>query len=117
MPTGLFNSPNSETPATPQIGPRRAINQAYQIVFLADDTPIRFPFVIVPLGCSVAVRGDNGSGANANPAFVGDNPQELNQTITPDTEINYPSDNLGQIWAMGKAGDGLIAYVRGNALP
>jgi hypothetical protein len=82
--------------------------------------PMRFPSVIVPLGCSSVLRGGNGSQPNAGNVFVGEYPDQLLDigriTISPDTEIAYPVDNLGQIFCAGAAGDGLIATVRGAAL-
>ena len=83
-------------------------------------SPAHFPAVIVPLGCSVTLRGGNGTQPNTANVFVHEYPDGLTQPgriiISPDTEISYPVDNLSQIWAAGAVGDGLIATVRGAAL-
>lgn len=83
-------------------------------------TPQRFPSVIVPLGCSVVLRGGNGTAPNTGNVFIAEYPDQLTQpgriTISPDTEISYPVDNLGSIWCAGAVGDGLIATVRGAAI-
>ena len=38
----------------------------------------------------------------------------LGDPITKDTEINYPVDSTGQIWAMGTQGDTLTISLRGG---
>jgi hypothetical protein len=80
----------------------------------------RFPPVIVPLGCSVSLRGGNGTAPNAYNVYAAAHAEQLTQNsrvqISPDTEINYPCDNLTQIVAAGVPGDGLTAYIRGSAI-
>ncbi|HMG85589.1 MAG TPA: hypothetical protein VK574_07590 [Terracidiphilus sp.] len=122
-PTGLTNSKedNLGTAAGNMVGPRGAIFAVIQITFAASNQPIQFPQYLVPLGCSVSLRGDSGVGANAAIVFAAANPSALQPggrraSITPDTEITYPVDNVGQIWAMGTAGDGLLATIRGGAI-
>lgn len=120
MPTGLKNSPDFGKPAGTNVGPRAAICDSYQIVFANTNQPINFPSVIVPLGCSVSLRGVNGGTPNLGVAFAARYPVALQSTrhatITPDTEVSYPADNLNEIWAMGTAADGLVATIRGNPL-
>ena len=120
MPTGLKNTPAANLGRATNVGPRGAICDSYQIVFAATNQPVNFSSVIVPLGCSVSLRGVNGSNPNLGVAFAGPYPAALSSgrraNITPDTEITYPVDNLNQIWCMGAQNDGLIATIRGSAL-
>lgn len=122
MPTGLNNSKDEANLGTAvNVGPRKAIFAVIQITFAASNQPLRFPQYLVPLGCSVSLRGDSGVGVNAAVVFAAANPGALQPggrraSITPDTEITYPVDDIGQIWAMGTAGDGLLATIRGGAV-
>jgi hypothetical protein len=80
----------------------------------------RFPPVIVPLGCSVSIRGGNGVQPNAYNAYAAPYVEQLigngRVQISPDTEISYPCDNLNEIVCAGVPGDGLTAYIRGSAI-
>jgi hypothetical protein len=120
MPTGLKNSPINSEPVS-HIGPRAAICDTYQVVFTVANQPIQALPVIVPLGCSVAIRGVTLQGVNQGVVAVSNNPAGLYSSaariITPDTEISFPVDRLSQIWAMGaNVGDGLVITVSGAAL-
>lgn len=121
MPTGLNNTPQLGRPSSgSNVGPRKAICDSYQIVFAATASPVNFPPVIVPSGCSVALRGVNGSTPNLGVAFAGRYPTAViggrRFAITPDTEQSYPANNLAEIWAAGTIGDGLVATIRGQAI-
>ena len=121
MPTGLFNSPKNTAIPLAKTQTRRAINQNYQMIFAQTNLPQRFPGVIVPPGLSVSLRGQNGSPAgNSASCYASSNFNNVKgpkaYTITPDTEIDYPADNLAQIWVMGTAGDGVIASIRGHSI-
>jgi hypothetical protein len=125
MPTGLTNSPGLDDTTQKLLGlaqslPRAAINISVQRVF-ANASPIRLPALIVPPGGSVTIRGNNGTTqGNTKSVFVALRSEDLQgaqgYTITPDTEISYPVDNLSQIYASGTAGDGIIVSVRGAAI-
>jgi hypothetical protein len=116
MPTGLANSPgmNATTLGTPTI-PRTAINQSHRLTFAATGVSQNFQPMHVPAGCSVYIRGNS---TNVGVAYVAVNRETLavglGDPVTKDTEINYPVDNTGQIWAMGTAGDGLTVSIRGG---
>jgi len=127
MPTGQSNSPQvknalSGIPTKPTgLLPRGAINVSLPIIFQADDVPQHCPPFQVPIGASVNVRGSNGTNAgNSEPCFIGTNKEELSngggRQVTPDTEIFFPVDNTVQVWARGKAGDGVQVYVTGNPI-
>lgn len=81
---------------------------------------VRFPPVVVPLGCTVAIRGGNGVRPNAYTAYAANYAEQLagNQRvqITPDTEISFPCDNLQEIICAGVPGDGLTVTIRGEQL-
>jgi hypothetical protein len=123
MPTGLSNSPVTEaekvfgigaTSPTPSI-PRAAINRSVTMTFAATGVAQIFPPVHVPSGCSVYIRGGSG---NTGIARVATDRETLSvglgDPITKDTEINYPVDNTGQIWAVGTQGDSLTISLRGG---
>jgi len=99
--------------------PRGAINEVVQIIFAATNVPQRFPPLAVPPGVGVSLRGVNGATVNTNDAYVARYQDSLNgagrMVIAPSfsTSVSYPADNLGQIWCMGTAGDGLLASIAG----
>lgn len=128
MPTGLTNSPgiiggeSLSKPAPTQ--PRGAINQWQRVIFAVSGVPQVAQPVFVPPNCLVYIRAHNGTLAgNQHVCRVATNPQALSggiagtggNAITPDTEINFPVDNHGQIWAVGTALDGIIISNRANA--
>ena len=109
-------------PILTETQPRESVNIRFQLVFAADNTPIRCPGFIVAPGLTVTLKGVNGVTANAHNAFVGETPEELAttaaQVVLPaaDVQVNYPVDNLAEIWCMGKAGDGLLITVTGASV-
>jgi hypothetical protein len=116
MPTGLKNSPPlGQGLVSSQ--PRKAINFTIPLIFQATGVPITFPGLIVPEGLSVSLRGATALGVNASIVRVAENREGLQsgggRIITPDTEISFPVDHLGQVWAVGTLNDGLIATISG----
>ena len=97
--------------------PRKAVNFSYRLVLAATGVPQQFPGLIVPVGLSVTLRGHNGANGNANLVRVAVTQDGLEggggRAVTPDTVISFPVDHMGQVWAVGTAGDGLIADVSG----
>jgi hypothetical protein len=132
MPTGLNNSPQGLTDSGGIIGagakpgsgaliPRSAINQSVRMIFAVTGVAQVSQPVHVPANCNVYIRAHNGTASgNTAPARVALNPEGLalgsssGDVVTPDTEINYPVDNLAQIWGVGTAGDGLIISIRAS---
>jgi hypothetical protein len=121
MPTGLTNSPKT-LGGLPNIGPmppRSAINRTFNVIITTTGVPQPCPAVAVEPGANVSVRGSNGTNAG-NAALVrtalyrGALSGQGGDPITPDTEINYPIDNTGQIWVVGTAGDGIAIAIRAN---
>lgn len=104
--------------------PRNAVNIVIQLIFAATNVPQKFPAVKVPLGLTVGLTGTNGSAANAQNAYAASYPENLTgvgrvvipPSISPESEVQYPADNLGQIWVMGTQGDGVVATIRGAAI-
>jgi hypothetical protein len=117
MPTGLNNSPQLPTAPLSQTQPRKAINHTVTLILKSTGVPQKFPGLVVEFGLSVALRGHNGTTGNAAAVRVATYPEALSgsngRVITPDTEIGFAVDHLGQVWAVGTAGDGLIATVSG----
>jgi SH3-like domain-containing protein len=98
--------------------PAPSVNYSFKIVFATTGVPQVFPSLRIAPGWAVSVRGNNGTtGGNANAIYVARKRSALllptqTETVTPDTEISFPVDNVGQIWAVGTAGDGAIVSVR-----
>lgn len=113
-------------PAPPlvEMQPRNAVNIVLQLIFAATGVPMKFPAIRVPAGLTVGLTGTNGSAANAQSAYAASYPENLTgigrvvvpPSISPQNEVQFPADNLGQIWVMGTAGDGVVATIRGAAI-
>lgn len=97
--------------------PRAAVNVTLPITIAADNTPMKLPGLQVPAGLGVSLRGATKLGANVSVVRVSTDPDELRQgggrVITPDTEIGFPCNHLGELWYMGTAADGLIVTISG----
>lgn len=98
--------------------PRRAVNFQYRMIFAATGVPQQFPALVVPMGLSVTLRASNSTLAgNAGMVRVAATQDGLDggagRAISPDTVISFPVDHMAQIWAVGTAGDGIIADVSG----
>jgi hypothetical protein len=101
--------------------PHKATNITIQLIFAQTNVPQKFPAVVIPPGLSAALMGTNGTGANAQQAYVADYPEKLtgagrvvvSPSVSASAEVTYAADNLGTIWAMGTAGDGILASIRG----
>jgi hypothetical protein len=117
----------AKPPAPPQLTelqPRNAVNIVIQLIFAATGVPMKFPAVAVPPGLTVGLTGTNGTVANTANAYAASYPENLTQagrvvippTLSPQSEVQFPADNLGQIWVMGTAGDGVVATIRGAAI-
>ena len=120
MPVGLFNSlagqPNQpgQHPTSHQV-----VNDSFRLVLAATGVAQLVPSLRVPPNCTVNIRGHNGTGAgNSATITVGPYKESLggpsSYPITPDTEIWYPASDIGRIWVVGTAGDGVIVSVRQN---
>lgn len=113
--TGFAGIPTRSSQGTPT---SQSVNYSFKIVFAATGVPQAFPPLKIAPGWAVSVRGNNGTtDGNANAIYVARNRSALllpsqTQTITPDTEISFPVDNVGQIWAVGTEGDGAIVSIR-----
>jgi hypothetical protein len=128
MPTGLKNSPGLTgsggvigAGAMPRTGlvPRKAINYSVRMIFAVTGVPQVSQAIYVPPGTSVSIRAHNGlPTGNTAPCRVAQSREELllsatsGDVITPDTSISFPVDNLGQVWAVGTAGDGIILSIQ-----
>jgi hypothetical protein len=105
---------------TPSL-PRAAINIQSQLVFAATGVPQALPVIHVPADCIVYIRAHNGTTGNAQNCRIAMSREELiagnamGSTLTPNTEVPFPVDHLGQIWAVGTAGDGIIARINASS--
>jgi hypothetical protein len=99
---------------------RGALNISTRMIFAATGVPQVSQPIFVPPGCNVYVRGSNGTPAgNTGPVRIGLSREAVSGTqgdvIFGTTDVSFPVDNTGQIWAAGAAGDGLIIAVRSVA--
>ena len=116
-PTGLVNSPNAPGSAASQLlnGTQNSVRQ-FVMILSATGVVQAMQYGVVPPGHTVLVRGHNGGAGNTNNVRVSRWAESLGSiggnSITPDTEIVFPVDNLCNIFAVGTAGDGLIITVQ-----
>lgn len=114
---GIFNSPKNPIPYKQNVlVPQGAINITLPVILLATNTPQPCVPYQVPRQAVVNIRAANGTNTgNQFSVYVGQSPSECMGTsarqISPDSEINYPVDNTGQIWVRGTAADGIQVYV------
>jgi len=119
-PQGLRDSTQplgKNTGGVPPYLNKKNINRTFKAVIATTGVPQPLPPVNVENAASVAIRGYNGTTGNAQPVWSGLHRESVTplgqgDPITPDTEINYPVDNLGQIWICGTAGDGVVVSIR-----
>jgi hypothetical protein len=117
-PTGFRNSPGV---AFKPGFLTRSINQSVYVILNATGVPQQAPPINVPAGTLVSIRAHNGAnGGNVATVRISHQPELLGSTdgdpITPDSDISWPCDNLGQIWVVGTAGDGIrISIQAGRA--
>jgi len=115
---GLINAPGLA--AKPGFMPT-SVNQSVYVILGATGVPQQAPPINVPGGTLVSIRAHNGTNAgNANIVRISRQPELLGEIdgdpITPDSDISWPCDNLGQIWVVGTAGDGIrISIQAGRA--
>lgn len=109
-------SQNSATPAPQRVQSVQPVNRIFTIVFGAANTPQPAPGYIVPEGCTVRVRANNGTTAgNAGVVFLAEYREALTGglgiPLAPLDDVAYPVKNLAQIWAMGAKNDGIVISV------
>jgi len=101
--------------------PRGAINTTHQLIFATTGVPVPAQWIKVPQGSSVYIRASNGTTVGNVAGVRVAISRELLSTanggdfIANNTEIYYPVDNTGQIWAVGTAADGVAIAIRANA--
>jgi len=93
------------------------VRWTYQFIVAANNTPQPGPCYLVPPGCVVRLRGNNGQAAgNTKPVFVAEYREKLanNQgaPIYPSDDIQMQIDNLAKLWFMGTAADGVVISVQ-----
>jgi hypothetical protein len=95
------------------------VNWSFLLVFAATNVPQPIPGYLVPDGASVRVRANNGGAGNAQAVFVANNPDvlraNLGTPLLPLDDVAFPVRNTAHVWAMGKAGDGVIVAVSSNS--
>ena len=97
--------------------PGPAVQTQIQMVFAATKVPQQFPNQIISPGQSVVLYTVNGSTVNANPSSVAKYPEALwtsSARLCPagaDVSIPMTVNSLGEIWAAGTEGDGLLAVI------
>lgn len=102
--------------AEEQPGP--PLYETFQLIFKATNVPQSFPAFQIPPGGSVTLYPTTNTGVNANASQVASRASELGTSaarIIPagaDVAISIAVDNLGNIWTMGTANDGMLAVVQ-----
>ena len=101
-------------------------NILFHVLLDATSFPKRAPSITVPPGCTVYVRGHNGTAlGNSAPVFVAnsleqvsggiatDVPAKNNQVVNPNTQVGFPCESTDEIWVTGNAGDGVTISILG----
>jgi hypothetical protein len=93
-----------------------SINYTFGVTFAVDDVAVQLEGFEVPPGASVYVRG---LPSNTVPAFVATRPDWVSDAsrrsaLGPTTAVPFPVANLREIWAAGKAGEGVQVQVMGS---
>ena len=130
MPTGLHNTPGPfgagilGTGAGPYTGfrPKTAVNKQVVQSLSAAGVAQPVPNMTVAPGENVFIRGAGGAAlGNAALVYVGLSREDVTPygrgyALSPDTEISYPVDHVGQIWfnASNAGRDGVTVSVRAN---
>lgn len=113
MVKGLTDSPGLNPNVAPLPGFRAtSMNQSVYVILNATGVPQSAPAIYVPAGASVTIRAHNGtSTGNAGLVRLAQQPELLSGTqgdpLTPDSDVSWPCDHLGQVWIAGTAGDGV----------
>lgn len=98
---------------------RETVNITQRLVLAATGVPERFRGIEVPPGCTVFVRGHNGTAAgNVAPIKVGLGLDEAvngpNRTVAANTQIPFPVQNTRDICVVGTLGDGAEISIIGG---
>ena len=118
-PTGLRNSPTIGTSGGKPPFLVHAINRSLYVIIATANVPVPAQAMNVPPGAAVGIRAHNGTEAgNQKIVRIAGSPEELSNgggdPLTPDTEISWPCDHLGQIWIAGaNVGDGVRISIQG----
>jgi hypothetical protein len=117
--TASYSNSVTPTAAKGQVRRQGAVNWSHTLVFANTNVPQVVPGYLVPPGSSVRVRGNNGGvGGNAQVVYAATNPDSLRAglgtPLQPLDDVAFPVDNTARIWAMGKAGDGIVIAVSDN---
>lgn len=103
-----------------ELQPHEAINVRFQLPIPGTNTPQRAPGFAVAPGLTVTLLGWNGSANNAQNVYFADAPHKLGVSgqhwIAPGESLEFPVDDLSQIWFQGTAADGLLITVTGVAV-
>jgi hypothetical protein len=101
--------------AETQIQPPQNIR--FQLKFVTTGLAVQCPAFNVAPGWTVTLLPINGSGVNANPCSVAEDPGMLGTTSArtlpagSDVSMGWPTVNTANIFASGTAGDGLLVVI------
>lgn len=94
----------------------QSTNRTFTVVLAADNTPQPVAGYLVPDGCSVRIRANNGTiAANAAVVFIANYSGAFTSghgtPLAPLDDVAWPERNLASIWVYGKKGDGIVISV------
>jgi hypothetical protein len=95
---------------------QRLVSWSHLLLVAATNVPQSCVSFVVPPGCVVRARANNGTLAgNAAVIFVALDPTTLRRgmgtPLNPLDDVSFPVDNTCKVWAMGAIGDGVVISV------
>lgn len=95
------------------------ITDSWTIVLVATNAPQQAAPIRVPYGATVRLRASNNGSGNSKVIFVSTDPRVFagggGTPLQPLDDVEYPVGSLGQIWAYGTVGDGVVVSVTKSA--
>jgi hypothetical protein len=98
--------------------PGPALYETFQLVLKASQVPQNFPAYHVPPGASVTLYPYSNGGVNLENIAIASDADQIRTSdvriLPPAKDVSFPMqvNNLGDIWAIGTATDGILAVVQ-----
>ena len=104
-------------PLLAETQPQPPQNIRFQLIFSATGVAVQCPAFNVAPGWVITLLPINGTGVNANPCSVAEDPGMLNTNSArtlpagSDVSMGWPTTNTANIYAAGTKGDGLLVVI------